>query len=244
MIPIPKPPIQRAEHRLHRLGHLLPDLRLHPVPLMLLHQILEGDIERAKLLLDRIALLGIQALHDGRGIGAGGRARRRPAHGLGGMLHVQQMLGRVLPGVRVHLLGVLAPGGELGRGGGAEFALQVGLADHAIDDVDVVGEEDALQAAGAVDGAGPAVEVRDQRLERVAAVVLEELAAVGADVEGFERRDRGRGRGGRRVAGRGPAAVAERSHERGDGRHVACHGLEAGHGFGDDGNGAAVGRKI
>ena len=88
-----------------------------------------------------------------------------------------------------------------------------------------------------MEGARLAVQVRDERLERVVAVVLEQLAAVGADVEGFER-----GHGGGRVGivGRGPAAVAEGAQEGGDGWQVGGHGLEARHDFCDDGDGAAI----
>ena len=161
MIPIPKPTIQRPQHRLHRLRQPLPHLRLHTITLVLLHEIVKGDVEGPELLLDRIALLGIQALDDGRRVGAGRRTGRRASDRLGRVLHVQQVLRRVLPGVRVHLLGVLAPRRELAAGRvvaaaavaaasaattttAAELPLQLALPDHALYDAHVVGEEHAL----------------------------------------------------------------------------------------------------
>ena len=109
--------------------------------------------------------------------------------GIVGAGRVQEGRGRFPPGVHVGGDAPAAPGVDLGLGArvGGDEGGEVGGADHAVDEGDGVGDEDAVHGLGLAQRPGARLERRQVRLEGVEDVVREELGAVGADVEGSER---------------------------------------------------------
>ena len=149
---------------------------------MLRAQLLKSRVETLELLLNRVFVLAVQLFDYGSGIDGTGLVGRGPGTAVR-VLDVHQGGAGFTPRVEVCACAFLAPGfGFVGRVGGGEEEGDVGGADHAIYDGDVVGHEDSKDCL-LEDGAGFGFEAGEESFHGVQDVVSQEFVAVGTDVK-------------------------------------------------------------
>jgi hypothetical protein len=165
-IPVPESRVKPLQEELHSPSQISPDLTLHfetPVPR---NQFVETGIEVLELLLNALLIRRRQSFNNRSAVHtASGRRPRR----FGRVLHVQEVVGAVFPAVGVRGLGFLLPSVEFRLCGPAYKGSEVGGANCALDDADVVGKEDALRCFELEQRAGARVEVGEQGFDCIAA---------------------------------------------------------------------------